>query len=534
MRKWLSTLLLILSFSASSQTQPELTFSATEPADTSIGTQMEIAREALRSKDYDTAIIVLNNVLLSPQNRFTQEAQARIGSAYEATLKPAKAIAEYSAYIAMYPNSGLVPTFRKRILALEILAPSRHVSTAIPDGPRQINETKVEGSSSTYLIGGGETYTLISNVHLNGVFKRNEYTTRIAIRENVKSELKPEKESKYSLNVATVEIENNYLDWEVKLGRQSADYGVLSKYDGITATYGYGYDTEYTLVLGQPLMSSTNSTRRMYGIHTHFSINEPTSVTFYYNHQTADSFEERSAFGAEIRYFKDALSASAAIEYDAAYRQVNSVTLQAHRDAEDNRWFLLYDRRKSPVLYADKALKLGIFTNNNLPYNSVAEALLRSGMTRDELHDYIVSETSVSTSFAIGGAIPIRTWTIGGDFQTATMSGNQSEDQSTSARSISLNAFNPTALLNHSVNAIVSYSTTEDGLYSLTLLDSTQIKKIRLDTTLRLTNRQNKLVSFSTHYKISEKAFLELQLMLTKIREEIDRTFILGFRYEFL
>jgi hypothetical protein len=529
MRKWLSTLLLILSFSASSQTQPELTFSATQEADTSIGTQMELAREALRSRDYDTAIIILNNVLLSPQNRFTQEAQARIGSAYEATSKFTKAMAEYRAYIAMYPKSDIVPSIKRKLLALEILNPQHDVTSAIPDGPRKISESKVEVSSSTYVIASGNNTTGITNIHANGVFKKDEYTTKVAIREAIKTK---DGGSIYSLNVASVEIENNYQDWELKFGRQAADYGVLFKFDGAVATYGYGKDTEYTLILGQPAVP-TSTNRRMYGAHIHRTINESYSTTVYYNYQVADGFVERSAIGTEFRYFKDSLSAMVATEYDLAYSQVNSLTLYAHKDVDTYRWFTLYDRRKSPVLFADKTLKLGLVGSTGLPYDSVAEALLRSGMSQEELKDYIVQETAVATQIALGGAIPMGSWTIGGDVQRSVMTGTVSEAQSSASNSVSFSAFNPKAFWDHSIDGILSYTTADDGMYSFTLLDSTMIKQIRLDTTFRNTSKRNKLLSFNTHYKISNKAFLELQLMLNKIRDSIDRTFILGFRYEF-
>jgi hypothetical protein len=535
MRLWILLLPLVAVFSvyADDIVQPTAVFVAVKETDDPISVQMETARAALRNQDFDTAITILNTILLLPTNRFTQEAQARIGFAYERSKKNTKAIAEYNAYIAMYPKSDIVESMRRRLLTLEILNPQHDVAKAIPDGPRQISESKVEASSSTYYMASGTDASVISNVHANGIFKENEYTTRIAMREGIHTKIKPTVESKYALNVATVEVENSYRDWELKVGRQSADYGVLAKFDGITATYGYGHDTEYTLVLGRPLMNNTTSTRNMYGVHTHFNIDEATSATLYYNHQTADSFEERSAIGAEFRYFKNALSGSIGSEYDVAYKQLNSITMQAHKDSDAYRWFVLYDRRKSPVLYADKALKLGLFTNANLPYNSVAEALLRSGMSRNELYDYIVSETAVSSSFAIGGAIAVNKWTVGGDIQSATMSGTPSEPQSSIMHSISANVFNPNAIKGHSFNGILSYSTAEDGVYSLTMLDSTEVFKIRLDTTIRVTNRENKLLSFGTHHKLSNSAFLELQVMLSRIRSEIDRTFILGFRYEF-
>jgi tetratricopeptide (TPR) repeat protein len=536
MHLWLVIILSIVILPAYAQdtSQPQVVFSAISENDGPVAEQMEKAREALRNQDYDTAITIFNTVLLLPPNKFTQEAQARIGSAYERSNKPVKAIAEYNAYIAIYPKSDYVASFRRKILALEIIAPSRHVSKAIPDGPRQIDESKVEASSSSYYIASGDASSLISNINVNGVFKKNEYTTRMVVKENIRSEIKPKSKSKYTLNVATAEIENNYQDWEIKVGRQAADYGTLAKFDGGIMTFNYGKETEYTLVLGKPLMGADSAQRKMYGGHLHHSFNNTTSTTMWYNHQTADSFEERSAMGGDLRYFKDALSIYTAVEYDIAYKQLNSTTWQAHKDADTYRWFVLYDRRKSPVLYADKALKLGLFDGvAGQPYNSIAEALRRSGMTSAELRDYIVSETAVTSQFAIGGAVSVNVWTLGGDFQSATMSGTPSEPQDSTVRSVSLNAFNPKVFNTHSINAIASYSTEENGLYSLTLLDSTNIEKIRLDTTMRVTNRQSKLISFSTHYKVTDKAFLELQLMLSKIRDEIDKTFILGFRYEF-
>jgi hypothetical protein len=331
--------------------------------------------------------------------------------------------------------------------------------------------------------------------------------------------------------MATVKIENDYQNWELKLGRQSSAYGVLFKFDGIVATYGYGKDTEYTLVLGKP-STTTGTNRRMYGAHIYHNFDENYSSAVYYNNQVADTFVERSALGTEFRYFKDSLSTMAAIEYDLNYSQVNSLTLYAHKDVDTYRWFTLYDKRKSPVLFADKTLKLGILGAGGLPYNSVSEALLRSGMSQEELKDYIIQETAVATQIAIGGAIPIDSWTVGGDIQRSEMAGAASEGQS-SSNSISLSVFNPKAFWDHSINGILNYTTAEEGTYSLTVLDSTPIKGFRLDTTFRITNKQNKLMSFNTHHKINNSAFLELQLLLNQIRESIDRTLILGFRYEF-
>lgn len=528
MRKWMSTLLLILSFSAVSQTQPELSFSATQEADVSISTQMEVAREALRSKEYDKAIMILNNVLLLPTNRFTQEAQARIGFAYERSGKPTKAIAEYNAYIAMYPNSQILDSMRRRLLTLEVSNP-QHETTGQTDKPRIANETKLDGSVSTYLVTSKSDTTLITNVTANGNFKRDEYTTKITIKENAKNDSDNSK-TKYTLNRASIEVIDTFRKVGIKLGRQNPTDGVLGKYDGVELSMGK--EPEYKLFLGKPSIS-TSDTKRMFFGGSRVQFVEPYVYTIYYNQQIADGFVERSAIGGDVRYFKDGLSASLITEYDIAYRQLNWVTTQVRDDTQFGSVFILYDRRKSPVLYGEKALELGLLLDNQLPYNSVKEALVRSGISREELYDYIVSETSTATNFAVGGSTTRGDWIMSGDYQLASMTGTRSQLGSDKSSSVSFMVMNPKLIKGHSVVALIAVQSKDNNQYRLTLLDSTSFGPIKLDSTLMLSSTDSKSLTLASHYAIVSDGMLEVMLVLNKVRESIDRTLIVGFKYEF-
>lgn len=161
------------------------------------------------------------------------------------------------------------------------------------------------------------------------------------------------------------------------------------------------------------------------------------------------------------------------------------------------------------------------------------EALVRSGISREELYDYIVSETSTATNFAVGGSTTRGDWIMSGDYQLASMTGTRSQLGSDKSSSVSFMVMNPKLIKGHSVVALIAVQSKDNNQYRLTLLDSTSFGPIKLDSTLMLSSTDSKSLTLASHYAIVSDGMLEVMLVLNKVRESIDRTLIVGFKYEF-
>jgi hypothetical protein len=68
--------------------------------------------------------------------------------------------------------------------------------------------------------------------------------------------------------------------------------------------------------------------------------------------------------------------------------------------------------------------------------------------------------------------------------------------------------------------------------YVATLLDSTSLGPYRLDTMFTQTSTSQAL-SLATHQPLGKNGMFELMLILNKIRDVLDKTFVIGLKYEF-
>jgi hypothetical protein len=527
--------------------QPEITMVATK-------TPLDLIAEARliveSGVDLDRAVEPLNGILMLAPGEYTEEAQEMIGAVDERLKLYERAKSEYKLFLAMFPNSKSYTRIKERLIALEIAEPLEPVVPIAQRKPKLGKEQKVDASIAEYYITGGNSIndqplrtdqsTLISNIRAGATFKDDQYLLKLAYRQSRIDNFFNTSASRDLLTLGYVDFQDTFRDRGIKVGRQNAAYGAIGRFDGVTANVGLDDARRVIIVAGSPYIGPTNTTRQFIGGAYEIIWDDKWSSDVYYNYQTADQITERSAIGSTIRYVKGALSSMAAAEYDTLYNAVNSFTLQVNYQPDPYNIYLLADSRKSPMLFAERSLLLGLNSPSKLPYGSVGEAFGRSGMSASDIYQFVNKSTATANAYVVGVGKQVNPmWNIGVDYQITNMTGATDTSFIPSADNpfslIEQPATDTTNAVNfrvlgtdvwtrgHTVNGVLSHSTTgaTSEMYIVTLLNGMQFNIIRVDLmVMAMTNTQPftttsaMTYSLRSNYRLTSSS-IETQLMWT-------------------
>jgi tetratricopeptide (TPR) repeat protein len=519
------------------------------------------------NKDPQEAIDALNALLLLPPDATAQEAQELIVVAYEKAGNPARAMAELRAYIAMYPASKDITRLRQHLIAMEIATPPVHLQGQQARKPRTGKDSKVDTSITEYYYSGSDQAALISNVRTSAVFRDDEFTTKLQYRHSTYSTISGSAQNRNLISVAFADWENTYKGYGFRVGRQSPADGAIGRYDGVSGRYALSETSTVKVLFGIPYTGDNTAKRRFYSLAYSYFDGGPWSYDAYYDHQVADTLPERQAIGLTARYFKNDISATAIIEYDFLYRVLNTTMFQSNIKFGDYGIYILADRRKSPVLFANRALLIGLSGANHQAYDTVAEVLEKSGLTHQSIYQFINETTPYSSVYVLGVNKQLNPkWNLSVDAQVSNTTASTDPEfipsidmpvslvaQQGSGRTVTLNAqlFGQNVReKGNSINALASLVSGESKGYTLTVLDSTPYKGLRFDTMLMYSrhktawNTTTTLTgSFKVNYKINERSTFEAQVSLAKANTQdqqnetatgsFTQTMFLGWRIDF-
>jgi tetratricopeptide (TPR) repeat protein len=530
---------------------------------------LAVAKKVLaEGKDPQEAIDALNALLMLPPDATAQEAQELIAVAYEKAGNPAKAMAELRAYIAMYPNSRNITSLRQHLIAMEIATPPVHLQGLAARKPRTGKESKVDTSITEYYYSSGDQAALISNVRTSAMFRDDEFTTKLQYRHSTYSTITGTAQNRNLISVAFADWENTYRGYGFRVGRQQPADGAIGRYDGVSGRYAVSEASTVKVLFGIPYTGDNTAKRRFYSLAYSYFNGTPWSFDAYYDHQTADSLPERQALGLTARYFKNDISATAIVEYDFLYRVLNTTMFQSNMKFGDYGIYILADRRKSPVLFANRALLIGLSGANHQAYDTVAEVLEKSGLSHQSIYQFINETTPYSSVYVLGVNKQITPkWNLSVDAQFSNTTASTDPEfipsidmpvslvaQQGSGRMMTLNAQlygQNVREKGNSINALVSLTKgAESSGYTLTFLDSTPYKGLRFDTMMMYSKHHtawnstgNLTASLKVNYKINERSTFEAQVSLTKTNTQdqqneisssaFSQTVFLGWRIDF-
>ncbi len=396
---------------------------------------MAKGRDAMLSGAMFSAIDAFNDVLKLPPNKYSAAAQLWIGIAREKSGQVAKAKLEYELYLKLYPEGTDATWVKGRLGMLNVIQPSipSAAPVAAPVMRAQPTEfqTAVYGSVSMYYyhgasqidtvatIGGVQTpktlsltdqSSLISNVSMTARSYNNEFDNRFVFQDfNSKSFLKGQA-NQNRLNAAYYDVRNRMDNYSARVGRQSPmGGGVLGRFDGISAGYGFLQNWRANVAWGQLSDKTLGSKPVFLSLGLDVGINSPLGGSVYFINQTVDGLTDRRAAGGNLRYFEQGKTAMAMLDYDLQFKALNIFTLQGTLNYESGTdYSFLLDRRKSPVLDIRNAVN---------GTTATISTLLQNGWTTNDLLLLADSRTAVSNLAMVGVTQRVREkWQVGSDF----------------------------------------------------------------------------------------------------------------------
>jgi tetratricopeptide (TPR) repeat protein len=418
---------------------------ATAEVDARAAALLAAAIAAEAQGDLAGAIDQLNLLLNLPPNASTREAQARIGDLRLKAGDPVRARAEYELFLRLYPTGPDADRIRQVLATLPApaAAPAATVTRARPvveptstltgsvgafyyGGASKVRTQEFQDSGiggvpilpSESTLSGTDQSQLSTDIDLNWRYRDTDTDMRFVFRDSYAADFMTDGENRNRLSALYFEHRSLARGTSVKLGRQSpTGGGVLGRFDGVQAGYGFTPKWRVNAVVGVPEDELLDSKRYFYGAWIDAEALTPElSGSLYGIRQMIDGEVDRSAVGAELRYFKGGVSVSGVLEYDLAIGGLNIASLQGTWQAQDQSVVnFLYDHRSTPLLTLGNAL---FFQDPALPPARTIDELIAAGNTVDSLRSRVKATTSTTTQALLGATRPINAhWQIGADLR---------------------------------------------------------------------------------------------------------------------
>jgi len=390
---------------------------------------MAAGRAALAEGKAQQALELLNQLLILPPNRHSQEAQELVGVARERVGEPGKARAEYELYLRLFPEGEGAKRVRERLARLERAGEARPVTEARPDrsttrtffgGVSQFyygGRSKIETAFNTPLAPNRETLSrtdmssLVSNVDLNARFRSSESDSRLVFRDTYTHSYLEDGRSFNRLNAAYYDYRALQNPLSARIGRQTGLTGGLpARFDGALGGVRVSPNWRVNAVAGAPVeYPQIDSRRRFAGMNVDFeNLAERWYGTVYLLNQTVDGILDRRAVGSELRYLRGGNSLYGLLDYDTSYKETNIAMLQATLQTKGGTVFnALLDRRRAPTLATTNA----IFGQSTTSIRTLLQTV-----TEEQLREQARNITATVTQAMLGFTTPVHPkWQIGLD-----------------------------------------------------------------------------------------------------------------------
>jgi tetratricopeptide (TPR) repeat protein len=337
----------------------------------------QILRDAHVASDqhkYPQAVDLLNRLLRQPEYPARAEAQEFLGLVRERSGQLAQAKAEYEEYLRRYPDGAGAVRVRGRLQTLAAASMSPKATGEFSAAAK--NRWTMSGSAAvTYQYGKDQTVSAGTTTTTNSVNAALVYADLLLRDRGERYDFTSRVDAGYTHNLITTnggsqdrttaayaELTDRLFGVTARVGRQSlASQGVVGLFDGLYVGYQLNPTWQVSAAAGLPAYTSysTVSSRQKFGTVT--AEFDPFHHAWVFDAYVLDELSgsdtERRSIGLQTRYFMPGLTAVALLDYDIAFRELNSVTLIGNAKVGEH-WVLGFDadHRRSPLLQLDNAL----------------------------------------------------------------------------------------------------------------------------------------------------------------------------------
>lgn len=400
-------------------------------------------KNALANKDNFAAVDALNKLLLLPPNDYTPDGQEWVGVARERAGQPDKAKLEYELYLKLYPTGVNTDRVKQRLARLnertiKAQTPIKMEQKGLEEQPMQRigygslsmhyyhGATKVDTTDVSTQFTTAPTQStftavdqssLITSVDATERFVNNKYDNRVVFRDTAYSNFLDGQTSRNRVTAAYYEFKDKTYDYSVRAGRQSSSgAGVLGRFDGINAGWGFSPGYRINAVAGQLSDYIIGANPVFYGASADMG-----PVSIYGIRQTVEGYLDRQAVGTELRYFDQNKSAFTLIDYDTSYSVLNIAMLQGTLISSPELTFnMLLDHRRAPYISTRNALigSAAIYINDLMQGMSVYN------FTEEDLRNLAAARTGASNMAQIGfSKVLTPRWQWGADLHVSSYEG---------------------------------------------------------------------------------------------------------------
>ena len=413
--------------------------SASAEVEASAATLLTTAQSAFDGGNYGGAIESLNQLLNLPPNSSSRRAQELVGLSRLNAGDSTRAASEFDLFLKLYPVGPDSDRVRQLVTALPT------ISKPAAGEKRAVEATSTtSGSVSTFYYGGkstertqefqnsvlsglpvlqSETFRdavsqkqLQTNVDLNWRYRDADKDMRFVFRDAFTADYIKDT-GKQRLSALYFDYRSMVNGTSFRVGRQSpSGGGVLYRFDGLQAGYAFQPKWKVNAVYGVPSDLLLDTRRTFYGLSIDAeALTRELSGSAYVIQQVIDGEVDRRGIGADLRYFKGGLTASAQLDYDTVNKGINIAAIQGTwQVTEETVVNAMADRRTTPILSLGNVL---FFQNPSLlaPARRIQDLL---GTTSIEtLREQVKGLTPYQTQVHFGGTTSVaKNWQVGADF----------------------------------------------------------------------------------------------------------------------
>lgn len=397
---------------------------------------MAVADAANDRGDYQDAIAALDKLLNLPPNTRTRKAQEQIGLTRLKSGDNARARGEFETFLKLYPTGADSEQIRQYLVNLpkeSAVAKVRGAAEPVSTTNGSVSVFYYGGQSQTRSqdfvdsplgglpilqsensLSGTDQKQVQTNVDVNWRYRDAEKDMRFVVRDTYSADLMPNRPNKNRLSALYFDQRSLTNGTAFKVGRQSPiGGGVLYRFDGVQAAYTFAPKWKVSAVYGVPTDLLLDSKRHFYGAWVDAdALATNMSGSVYVNQQMIDDQIDRSAVGAELRYFNEGLALSGQVDYDQVLQGLNIATVQGSWQFPDTTVVnFLFDRRATPVRSLGNIL---FFQDPSLPTPARNIQDLLATTPIDMLRGQVNGITSFQTQGMVGFTTPLTTnWQTG-------------------------------------------------------------------------------------------------------------------------